>query len=204
MYECFLETKFIQGCRPVSFHCLLSILALLFCSKTRSGSTEDKQQSQHVFERLLEMWLTFCRQDSSLFSEHWCAFVPGPSCSHTQGQVPRSPELKMSTAMKWQWLISGKKHYSKAVSEHGESDRLMKTISSSLNGRCELETCSVLLLFLAGVGAVTELLTAASREEFNGGWCQDLAEERHVSFKTMILTQEAVFKFQHSNCQRGC
>lgn len=76
-----------------------------------------------------------------------------------------------------------------------------KTISSSLNGRCELETRCLLLLLLAGEGAVSELQTAASRKEFNQGWCQDLAEKWHISCKTMILTQKAVFRFQHGNCQ---
>lgn len=32
IYEYLFETKFIQGCRPVSFHCLLRLLALLSCT----------------------------------------------------------------------------------------------------------------------------------------------------------------------------
>lgn len=32
IYEYLFETKFIQGCRPVSFHCLLRLLALLLHS----------------------------------------------------------------------------------------------------------------------------------------------------------------------------
>lgn len=128
------------------------------------------QQSQYTFERLLEMWLTFWQAGQLLVFRALMCFCPWaitPSHSGAGTEISRAEDVnshEMTMVNFWE-----KKHYSKAVPEHGESDRLTKTISSSLNGRCELETRCVLLLLLAGVGAVTELPTAASREELNGG-----------------------------------
>lgn len=51
-------------------------------------------------------------------------------------------------------------------------------------------------------GAVAELQTAASREEFLQGWCQALAKEWRISCKTMSLIPKAAFTFQHTNCHR--
>lgn len=47
MYVYFFETKFIQGCRTVSFHCLLRLLALLLHSAPNQMLAAPKMCNSH-------------------------------------------------------------------------------------------------------------------------------------------------------------
>lgn len=138
-------------------------------------------------------------QDSPMLSEHWCAFCPCTlSCAGAGTEISAAKDINSHERKMVNFLG---KHYFNFCAWKYRVWQTDKT-SSSLNRRCELEADCPLLLFLAGEGAVTEQQTAASRDEFHQGWCQDLAKEWHVSCKTTSLIQKAVFKVQRTNCQR--
>lgn len=126
MYEYFFETKFIQGCRAVSFHCLLRLLAPLLSSETRCWQhwrhaivTSYTWEAFRDVADMLAGKTAPCFLSTNVFLSLGCQRA-------MQGQVPRSPELKMATAMKWKWLISGKTIISVSVPENSESARLKK------------------------------------------------------------------------------
>lgn len=178
--------------KPSSFKVADRFLFIVFwdsAPKPDAGSTEDMQQSQDRFERLLEVWLTFwqARQTHVV----WAQMCFLPLCWQTvnQGQVPRSQQPDINSHKRKMVNFLGKHYFNFCAWKHW----VWQTDGNSLplTGRCELEADCPLLLFLAGEGAVTELQTAASRDKFHEGWCQGLAKGRHFSYKTMSLIQKS-------------
>lgn len=199
MYEYFFETKFIQGCRPVSFHCFLRLLALLLHSKTRCWQHWRHATVARQIWELLEMWLTF--QQARHIHVVWALmrFLPLYWQTFMPRQVLRPQQPKISTAVKGKWVISWGSFISISVPENSVADwQNQFTPEWEVWAWSRLSAAS-----LPGRGGGSRwAANSCCQRQIHQGWCQDLAKERHVSCKTTSLIRKAVSRFQHANCQR--
>lgn len=97
IYEYLFETKFIQGCRPVSFHCLLRLLALLSCTLLQTRCWQHWRHAtvtRQIWEALGKVVDILAGKTRPMLSEHWSVFC---SCTVRQSGWIRQV-IKISAA----------------------------------------------------------------------------------------------------------